>query len=196
MPLRLSVPNWASVRSSPETVVNVSRLPMQSVATRLHARSQGSMVSSRSKRELSVPSPGELQRLLAAIHSQQQSPGVNPQEVLHDLQRLIDSRSWEGATDDEGQPMTFRRALEEDWPTGVGLTPARRERLFALAAGYPECADMLADVIERIDELLPLRAHGTNQHSGVDIVNSKGGNDESYIRRRLRRDHPDLYEEV
>jgi len=156
-------------------------------------------VSSR-RSGVSVAEPGELQHLLAAIHWQQQSPGVNPQEMLHNLQRLIDSRSWEGAVDDDGQPMNFRRALEEDWPTGVGLTESRRGRLFALAEGYPECKDMLADVRQRIVQLLPLDEPGGDRKSAQrdqsDNVTLKRGNSESYLRRRLARDRPDLYERV
>jgi hypothetical protein len=148
--------------------------------------------------QLSVPEPGELQRLLAAIHWQQQSPGVNPQEMLHDLQRLIDSRSWEGAVDDDGRPMNFRRALEEDWPTGVGLTQSRRERLFALAEGYRECKDMLADVKRRIDELLPLaeRQAGPGRGHKRDRDPTPFSRGADYDRRRLARDCPDIYERV
>jgi hypothetical protein len=49
------------------------------------------------------------------------------------------------------------------------------------------------------EDIAPVTQHGTNQHSdgGVDNVkSSQGGNDESYLIARLKRDDPDLATEV
>jgi hypothetical protein len=49
-------------------------------------------------------------------------------------------------------------------------------------------------------DVRPVVVHGSNQHnrSGVDVVksSSQGGNSESYLVGRLKRDHEDLAQEV
>ena len=59
--------------------------------------------------------------------------------------------------------------------------------------------DKAADEVRRMlrEDIAPVAAVGTNQHSaGVDNVNSNGGNDQTYLVARLKRDDPDLAQEV
>jgi hypothetical protein len=139
-----------------------------------------------------------LSQTLASIHSWQDSPGLNPREILRTLDRLISERLWEGETGWDGKPMTLTRALAESWPIGLGLTTDRLGRLYELAEDADVDPDLIRSVREEIEKATPLRARGENQHTGGcdNITSSPRGTSESYVRRRLRRDRPDLLKRV
>jgi hypothetical protein len=67
----------------------------------------------------------------------------------------------------------------------------RAEKAAADAAAAKERARALADVID-----LPELGVVGNGRSRIDNINSTGGTSDSYLRRRLKRDRPDLFERV
>jgi hypothetical protein len=136
-----------------------------------------------------------LSQTLASIHSWQSSPGLNPQEILRTLDRLISERLWEGETGWDGRPMTLTRALAEPWPVGLGMTVDRLGRLYKLAEDAAVDRGLVRQVRDAIEKETPLREKAGAPPAGErngDNVTIRRGNSESYLRRRLRRDRPDL----
>jgi len=134
--------------------------------------------------------------MLAAIHEQQQSPGLNPKETISSLERLMTAEAWEDQTDDDGRSLTFQRVLEEDWPTGLGLTESRRRRIFELAEDVGVPKKTIVRVQRLIDELLPQelrKRHGRprkNDDASSFSRKNLGSNGNVYWLKRLERDAP------
>jgi len=105
-----------------------------------------------------------MSRNLASIHHWQASSGMNPDELLRRLDEMIEKRLWEGEVGWDGRPMTLRRALAEPWPVGVGLTPARLERIYRLAEDADVDPALVRRVKRAVDEALAPVPPGQQTH--------------------------------
>jgi hypothetical protein len=103
---------------------------------------------------------------------------------------VIEERAWASKSDMHGERFkSFEHFVTA--PLWEGLDSSIEE-LCGFCRKMPE----VVELIRR--EVGAVAAHGTNQHAGgVDIVkSSEGGNAPTYALRRLKRDNPELAEEV
>jgi hypothetical protein len=106
------------------------------------------------------------------------------------IRSVITQRAWADKFDMHGNPFaSFEQFVTT--PLWEGLESSIEE-LCGFCRKRPE----IVELIRR--EVGAVAAHGTNQHAvGVDIVkSSEGGNAPTYALRRLKRDNPELAEEV
>ncbi|NDD12221.1 MAG: hypothetical protein EB072_06150, partial [Betaproteobacteria bacterium] len=86
------------------------------------------------------------------------------------------------------------RVVTRTTDDGLSLITVISEDLLTLCESRPDVQALIRAEVAST----PLAAHGSNQHSaGLDIVNSTdGGNSQTYLLKRLKRDRPELAERV
>lgn len=133
-----------------------------------------------------------------------ESNGANPAALFELLAYTVETGAWRVV--DHGFT-SFREFVEAPFPPGIGM-PA--DRLRALLEKFrhphedppkrdPELADRLAAMRREVTRLLdePLARPGGKRVPGQgDNITLQRGTSASYVRRRLARDRPDLYERV
>lgn len=118
---------------------------------------------------------------------------ADPIRLREAVQRLVDDDHWKVYVD----PADRQKHEWEDFRSfcerGLGISV---EGLVHLLKSYPALANRVKHLG---DAPLPKQGEigGGHTEGRVDNVKpARGGNDENYTRRRLRRDHPGLYEKV
>ena len=155
--------------------------------------------------EISGPGYSPLERTLVALNASATSDGAQPATLLEGLARLAVDRAWEGQKARDGSKLTLRRVLFDPLPAGAALVEHDLKTILKLhhpAEVGPhvnsEMVARLAKMRELIGtELTPaLEIHGTNRGGNNITSSDRRGDDPTYVRRRLRRDRPDLAERV
>lgn len=117
------------------------------------------------------------------------------------VRRLLDEEAWREFTvsglDEPVRHETFMSFVQSDPPRGLG---GRRSQLIALCGTDDDLAKRVRDLTEP-----PLMTHDTSTDRDYDSgrfeprsdnITTERGTSESYRRRRLRRDQPELLERV
>jgi hypothetical protein len=124
--------------------------------------------------------------------------GGDPSSFLELLVTAASERIWERFE----PPRSFLEFVEAPIPDGLGLGRTDALRLISFKHHHedqnPELAEAL-DAMRRFvrDELAPkLREKAGRPKNDSNGIISRGGNNETYILRRLKRDRPDLAELV
>lgn len=124
--------------------------------------------------------------------------GVTSLETIPDLvRRLLDEEAWKDRVIERtGESVRFQSFVEfvtEPPLEGLGADPQRLLRVCA------DREDVVRDLKRVLDGEQPLAEHRrpTKAERKVDNSNfTTGGTAEDYTRKRLARDHPDLYTQV
>lgn len=129
-----------------------------------------------------------LTRVLATIHGNLNSAGFNPREILRAIDRLIEGKLWVDEVDDEGQPMTLRRALTAPWPTGVGMDDGEIERILEIARDRGLDDELIMRVGKAITPAAPRQGR---PHKGTNDTFMEGSKTSRHNKlRRIRRKDP------
>ena len=136
----------------------------------------------------------EAWRKVSALSSALQMGESGLEDVPDLLAQVLADELWREFPRPRGGP-----ARHEDFTAFVTTPPteglgASVELIKRLVAGH----EVEADLKRVLDGEQPLADYGTNRHTprGDIVTSSERGNAEDYTRRRLARDHPDLYAQV
>jgi len=139
------------------------------------------------------------ERLRLRLISASQEDGVWPTQFFELLDAFISEEVWE----DLG--ISFKDLIKEPLPTGLGLAEDEFRKLLTVHHRYEnqdtKVRERMNRVRRRAKDLLdePLADRGRpkrgEEHKTLSD-NVKQGTSESYLFRRLKRDHPDLAEKV
>ena len=150
----------------------------------------------------------EEERLVIALHVFAQADGGTPGQFLETLAYITRDKTW------KKRGVTLRQMLETAPPHGAGIRAEDALRLIAFThphevnnrAKHEELDAMRRVVRSELHEALkdpddnqpgPGRGHKTSlQCNDVSHQSEKQGNSEAYTLRRLRRDRPDLADQV
>lgn len=147
-----------------------------------------------------------VQRAGDALHRD----GGSPAGALELLAALVEDRTWERLADVKGRSFKgrFRAFVETRSPFGLGYDPDQLSKLLALRHPHesvPDVADRMTQMREEVQELLrgevpEVAPHGGDRRSESNQVrdtNLKTGTDSAeYVLARLKRDDPELAEQV
>lgn len=140
--------------------------------------------------------------LVDALRSAFERSGTDPSSMFDSLAVAIEHEIW------AKRGLTFVQLLQAPYPKGIGITPAKLETLLKLEhryeANHAETRERMAWLRRQVADLLnpALAPKGTNQYVRSDggdnnvMSTERQGNDPEYAIRRLKRDRPDLAEQV
>lgn len=148
------------------------------------------------------------------VYGELKQSGGDPSTLFEILEGIIARRDWENFVDDNGQPIgSFRRFLEAPLPAGCGVKAEKIIALLGVEHRYEQDRDYakrMARLRYDVEYLLandiqPLNPNGTNQYFGSDIsdpkvndklISKRGGTSREYRIAVLKRDAPDIAEQV
>lgn len=144
------------------------------------------------------------------MYSENNSKGGDPSTLFDILEGAIEREDWNRLTDDDGEPLgSFLKYIEAPYPVGCGMSKAKLLALLNIEHRYESKQRDKATRMEALreavtallgEEVNALHVNGANQHTGgrYGVTPSSGsrGNDPEYILARLKRDRPDLADQV
>lgn len=141
------------------------------------------------------------------VTSQLKSAGGDPSLLFEIIENIIERRDWEQlpAGDNTGEVVgTFRRMIELPPPIGCNLPAYKLLKILEIDHRYEhqdaevrERMTLLRENVGRLlnEELPATNPHGTNQFTKGRVTHTSLDGDDK-LKRRLKRDSPDLYEQV
>jgi hypothetical protein len=122
-----------------------------------------------------------------------QAAASSNSELVHALTVVIRSGNWREFTHPVRGLLRYD-SLRDYVVDFLELTPEVVEALCEKS----NARSSARTVVEELKRLPALNAHGTNNNHvrGDNITSNKRGSDPTYIVRRLKRDRPDLYQQV
>lgn len=142
------------------------------------------------------------------VTSELKSTGGDPSLLFEIIENIIERRDWEKLPSggDSGDPVgSFRRLIEAKPPVGCNLPAEKLLKMLELEHRYEKQDSKWADRMKALrvnvkallDGEMPVLAHAGRPSKDDNIIISKTqGTDPEYTLRRLKRDAPDLAEQV
>lgn len=138
--------------------------------------------------------------------------GASPAGALELLAAIIEDRAWERLVDAKGHSFKgrFRDFVAAREPYGLHFDPDQLREVIKLRHPH-ESVEHIAErmgamrsaIAQELDSALLAMPGGdrrsvavVDQIDNINLKSGQGGTSESYLRRRLRRDHPAIYERV
>ena len=123
--------------------------------------------------------------------------GANPKSFGKLLLKAINDKVWKQVTDEKGLSFpSFDAFLHAAEPYGLGMDRPKLLHVAALA-GITEEVKKALDLEEPLAERGEIGGGHSPVSRGYPVTSeSQRGNSESYLRRRLARDHPAAYAKV
>lgn len=139
--------------------------------------------------------------LVDALRSAFERSGTDPSSMFDSLAVAIEHEIW------AKRGLTFVQLLQAPYPKGIGITPAKLETLLKLEhryeANHAETRERMAWLRRQVADLLNPAltkpgeiGNGRDSRSDNITPTPQRGTDPEYAIRRLKRDRPDLAEQV
>ena len=140
----------------------------------------------------------ESERLLHRLVKALERDGFKPDAFFELLAAVVDRRTWEDTGHASLIALLDDQVGRRTWELAVKYFHHTAEVAERPSLDQLETKAKVEAARKALKEAIPpLADHGANQHSsGVDDIKSSGGSDPSYIVSRLKRDHPELAEQV